>query len=154
MVADVRWSKDLVRKMVEVRLALILSVNERDVWTSLFRDDAFEVVWSHTEGMPREVIRLAVKCVEMAQQNAHKHVTVDDLIAGLHLFSEERLDDLSNDMNRQYPGLASVVRGFKGGHKEFDLERVQEVGMMVTQRVSGTPHENQYGWAMMGLISR
>jgi hypothetical protein len=151
MVTDVKWSKDQVRQMVEARMALVLSIGRADVWNGLFDPGSFDRIWGHTDGMPREVIRLAVMCVEVAQQDSHKRVEPEDFDLAIRRFSDDRIDDLGSVYLHQYPGMAQVIRRFRGGHKEFDLERIQEVAFDIADLVKNTEADKNYGWVTQGV---
>jgi len=149
-VCEMHWKKDDVREMVEKRLEHVLNISKPQIWNELFPYDAFEIMWNHTDGMPREVIRLAVSCVTAAQENNHHRIEEDDMNGAVKRFSEGRLDDLASNHQYDYPGLNIVLAQFAGGAKEFDCERLREVSFHLADRAQ--KEENaRYGWAVGGV---
>lgn len=151
MVCEVSWGKADIKRMVQRRLAYVLAVWESEVWGPLFPDSAFDQMWSSTDGMPRELIRVATECVKVAQGHGHRSIEQTDMEEATKTFSEGRLDDLASLYVHQYPGLGVVTQQFRGGPKQFDSEHLREVGFHVADIASRTPGAKPYSWAEVGV---
>jgi hypothetical protein len=150
LVCEVSWQKSAIREMIEKRLEFTLNVKANEVWDGLFPDGAFSLLWQSTNGMPREMIRLAVNCVATAQENGHSTISSEDISTATRHFSNERLVDLASDYRYHFPHLQFVCRKFAGGRPEFDIEYLREVAFHVaSNRPAG--EEIQVGWAERGI---
>jgi hypothetical protein len=149
LVCEVKWQKASVKEMVEKRLHFALNVQLHEVWDGLFEADAFDRIWKQTNGMPREVIRLAIGCVSAAQENGHTTITGEDIDIASRRFSSERLVDLASDCRYLYPGLQQVCKSFCGGKPEFNIERVREVAFELAQLSKASGQEPT--WAEVGF---
>jgi hypothetical protein len=150
LVCEVSWSAAFVREMLQKRFSHSLCVSEAEVWSQLFAGTDFETLYANTDGMPREVIRLAVSCVKMGIQNGHTYVTPDDVLKGMRSFSESRLDDLSSDQIYQLPSLRLITKQFAGGKREFNLEHVREVAFQVATKIDAATCP-ELEWAIAGV---
>ena len=150
-VCDVEWGKSDIKKMTEKRINFALNVAEQSVWGRLFPVEAFDFLWGNTDGMPREVLRLAVKCVDEAMKRGKQAVTAADINEATRKFSEARRDEIASLHHFKYPGLHLVLRQFSGGRKEFDIETIQEVGLKVTDLVDRNKDLPDLKWASCGF---
>ncbi len=151
LVCEVTWTKDDVKKMVERRLAMILSVTENEVWTELFQPGFFELIWSHTDETPRAVIRLAVTAINTAIRNSHLRVDQSDMQEALREFSDDRISDLADLHRYAYPLLGLVIREFRGQTKEFPADVVQEVAFRIAEMARKNMTEPKLSWAIQGF---
>ncbi len=134
MVCELHWTSEQVREMTERRLAHSLSIERHEIWSQLFPADGFKRLLGNTNGMPREVLRLAVDCVKEAKRVRHTRVEPGDMEHAIRTFSENRLDDLSSDHLHTLPGLRMVTQQFIGGKKEFDTEHLREIAFRLASR--------------------
>mgnify|MGYP003666342872 CR=1 FL=1 len=150
-VCEVSWSRDDIKRMSEKRMSFALNVAERSVWGRLFPESAFDFIWDNTDGMPREVLRLTVMCVEQAIRNGESSVSPDSINLATRLFSESRRDELASLHQFRYPNLGLVLRQFLGQRKEFDASALQEVGMKITDLVERNQALADLDWATAGF---
>ncbi len=150
-VCEVEWSKSDVKSMTDKRMSFALSVAERSVWGRLFPEQAFEYLWRNTDGMPREVLRLAVMCVDRAIRNGDHRVTGNSINEATRSFSETRRDELGSLYQHRYPKLPLVLRQFKGGRQEFDIIFIQETGMKMMDLVDRNLNLTDLEWATCGF---
>lgn len=151
MVCEVDWTQQQLKEMAELRLCVSLSLHPHEVWDNLFPENAFRTILGNTNGMPREIIRLAVACVKKSKQLGHLRISEEDLEAALRAFSEERIDDYCSDNLTVLPDIRAVVQQFHGGKKEFDLEYVREIAYRAASRIKQDEQRN--GWIFAGLDS-
>lgn len=152
-VETVEWSRDVVKRMVQRRITFLLNnVAESQIWGGLFDEsDAFDKLWRHTDGMPREVIRLVAHCIRAATTDGAVSVTDEHLTRGLLSFSEDRLDDLANLFQFEYPELSVLFRQFKGGRKEFDIEAIMEACFRVAELPLPAERTPAVSWITNGV---
>lgn len=151
MVVDVVWTKQDVQAMVSKRLAFVFNIAEGKVFENMFFPEAFEKIWDATSGIPREVIRLSTLCVRQAIQGGSKSVRATDFEQAVVDFSDERIDDLGSQFRTQHPGLAIVLKSFRGRPKEFGADVVSEVAFTVYERTADADRKERYGWAIQGV---
>ncbi len=151
-VCQVGWDTSSIKEMVVQRLAFALTCPAGKVWDGLFERGAFETLFGHTTGMPRELIRLALCCVDVARRNDHRRVWGEDVVAGIRAFSVERLDDLNSLYKYRFPNLGYVTRRFRGRAKEFDVSVLEEVAFELADEVEKQPSV-RHNWAG-GFIER
>lgn len=147
-VCRVSWERADVKCMVEKRIAYVYAVSEAEVFEKMFPASAFDLLLSHTMGMPRELIRLVALCIEKARGNGGRAVDAADVEAGIREFSKERLADLASFHRTGYPGLDLLVQRFKGKPKEFPLRVVEDVVLDVQAEIEReTAASKQFLWA-------
>jgi len=147
-VCRVTWDGPSVKKMIEQRLVAKLDCTPRDVWGQVFPKNGFDKIWRHTNGKPREAIRLASFCVEEARSRDHLRVSDEDIVSGMREFSDERRTDLAKEYQFQYEGLELVTHKFAGWPKEFPVSKLSEVAEMITIEVGlAERHSARYKWA-------
>jgi hypothetical protein len=145
-VCRVKWDKDSVKDMLDKRIRVRLGTKAEEIWSRLFEGSAFEVLWKHTTGRPRELIRVASLCLEEARDQGHESVEESDLHVGLHNFSEERIGDLASECRHDYPGLDRLLRRLKGFPKEFGIGKLSELAYQVAVDAC-EPIGAHYSWA-------
>jgi hypothetical protein len=101
--------------------------------------------------MPRDVIRLAVRCIREALDAGHSRIQQEDITNATFDFSNERRDYLCSQYVHQYPGLNLVLRQFSRGPKHFDIEYVREVAFKTADFMSRAPEVPNMEWALSGV---
>jgi hypothetical protein len=149
-ICEMEWSDADLREMIEKRVEHVLNVPHWQIWSELFPEGAFDYIRTHTNGMPREIIRLAVLCVSIAQEAKHLKIEQEDMARALQRFSEGRLDDLASAYQYEYPGLSVVLNQFSGGAKEFDCENLREISFRLAERAQKEQNP-RYVWATGGV---
>ncbi len=150
-VCEVEWGKAAVKDMVESRMNFAVNIARNRVWGTLFPDASFNYMWGNTDGMPREVLRLAGACIDRALKNGEKSVSADSINEATRRFSTERRDELASLFQYQYPGLGFVTRQFEGCRKEFNIDVIQEVALKVCDMVEGNLELPNLDWATCGF---
>jgi hypothetical protein len=153
-VCPVRWDHEAVRKMIEDRAVFKLMVHKTDVWGGVFPERAFDVIWNHSNGRPREAIRLATLCASEALHQGHSRVTDDDMATGVRVFSDERIREFSTELQYQYPNMEPFLRRFSGWPKEFGFEKVRELAEYIELELEADiEYVANYPW-MQGFGSK
>lgn len=150
-VCEVEWGKASIQAMTDARLAFALEISPQNIWGRLFPPGAFDFLWNNTDGMPREVIRLAASCVDQAIKNGETAISTDSINQATRKFSDARRDELASLFQYRYPGLQFVTRQFAGRKKEFSVEFLQEVGMSICEIVQKNDDLPQLTWATCGF---
>jgi hypothetical protein len=144
----VRWDFDSVRTIVEERILFKLQVQRKEIWGGLFPEDAFKAIWKHSNGRPREAIRLATVSAVTANANGHKQITQDDMETAIRDFSIERLKEVTGEFEYKYPGLERIVKKLNGGQKEFPLGTLKDILEVIALEVDlKEPGADRYAWA-------
>lgn len=142
------WDKRSVNRMLTARLHAKYDCTVPEIWTELFPHNAFETMWSHSTGKPRELIRLAALCTLEALATGKTCVDNEDIAAAIVQFSNERLEDLASEKRHLWPGLDRLVRRCRGWPKEFSASRLDDLALMVAEEVESKPHGSPlYSWA-------
>lgn len=150
-VVRVSWARDSVKRMIQRRLAFVFNTSESQIWGGMFESGAFDQIWNHTDGMPREAIRLVAHCILAAKTDSATSVGASHLSEGLLSFSEDRLDELGSLHQHEYPELAILFRQFRGRRKEFDLETIQESCFALTELSLPPEQCDRLSWATNGF---
>jgi hypothetical protein len=147
VVCNVRWDLASVRTIVEQRVIFKLAVKSSEVWGGVFPSDGFVEIWQHSNGRPREAIRLASLALTTAANNDHFSVTQEDLTAAVRMFSNERITEISSEYAHIYPDLERVVRKMSGWPKEFPFQKLKEVLELLDLEVQmKEPWADRYSW--------
>ena len=147
VVCNVRWDLASVRAIVEQRVVFKLTVRSSEVWGSVFPPQAFEGISHHSNGRPREAIRLATLAVSTASRNDHLSVTSEDMAVAIRTFSNERITEVSSEYSHTYPNLEHVIRKMSGWPKEFSIEKLSELLEFLDLEVQmKEPWADRYSW--------
>lgn len=147
-VCHVTWDVATIKKMIQQRLVMKLNCQANELWGSVFPQNGFDRMWKHTNGRPREAIRLAATCIDEARSQDHTAVQDDDLVKGIRRFSDERITDLANEYKFHYDGLEAVTRKFTGWPKEFPLTKLREVAEYISLEIGCDQQKKlPYKWA-------
>ncbi len=142
------WDKRSINKMLTARLHATYDCTVPEIWTELFPHNAFETMWSHSTGKPRELIHLAALCTLEALAADKKCVGSDDIAAAIIQFSNERLEDLASEKRHLWPGLDQLVRRCRGWPKEFPASKLDDLALKAAEEVESKPHGSSlYSWA-------
>lgn len=144
----VRWTYDAVREMIERRVLFKLQISSvDDVWGGVFPVDAFAQIWKHSNGRPREAIRIATLAALLASEEGHLQIQSEDMDKAIHAFSKERIREIADENATRFPGLEHVIRKMNGWPKEFDFNRLREwieyIDLEVQDKLPGAEH---YAW--------
>ncbi len=147
VVCPVSWDFASVRSIVVGRVIFKLQVQASEVWGGVFPENAFAGIWQHTNGRPREAIRLATLAATTAQQRGHSQVTEDDMQCATRAFSNERIKELASEYFYVYPGLEQIMRKMGGWPKEFPFQKLEELLELLHFEVQmGEPGAVRYSW--------
>lgn len=134
-VCRVRWDYDSVKRMVEERVCFRLVVTNKEIWGELFPQNGFELIWKHSNGRPREAIRLATLAANTAVDEGHLQITPEDMVKSIRVFSEERIKEVTSEVAHKYPGLEFLVRKMCGWPREFPFEKIKEFAELLNLEV-------------------
>lgn len=126
-VCQVEWEPPNLMKIIERRITSKLSILTRDIWGGLLPDDAFNKMYQHSYGRPREAIRIVSLCISEAQRQGHQRVTAADLTVSIRKFSDHRVAEIASEFSHLYPGLDPIIRKLAVLPKEFPLARIAEI---------------------------
>ncbi len=147
VVCNVRWDLASVRAIVEQRVLFKLAVKSTEVWGGVFPADAFGEIWQHSNGRPREAIRLASLAVLTATNNDHFSVTPEDMATAIRSFSNERITEVSSEYAHKYPDLERIIRKMSGWPKEFPFGKLKELLELLDFEVQmKEPWADRYSW--------
>lgn len=147
-VCRVSWDLESVRRMVEERVVFKFALTRKEIWGGLFPEQAFAVMWSHCNGKPRELIRLAYLSIDTAKTQGHNRVLQEDMDASIKLFSEDRLRDVASECQDTFPALDLLVRKMAGWPKEFPYSKLTEFVVLRGMEVKlEEPLSQRYAWA-------
>jgi hypothetical protein len=122
-ICQVEWDLLAVKQMIDERIEKNIGINRSLIWGTLFPTAAFERMWKHTYGRPRELIRLSGLCLTEGRRAGHAQVESQDVESAIAAFSDERIDDIASEHAHAYPALSLVLRKFKGWPKEFEFNK-------------------------------
>jgi hypothetical protein len=89
------------------------------LWHAIFEshvngEESFSYILSRTLMRPREVLRFARECVDVAVNRGHDRVTEDDILYAEHSCSDDALVDLTLELRDVKPEYANVPYVFIG----------------------------------------
>ena len=111
----------------------------------------FDYIWDNTDGMPRELIRLTVACIDIGIKAGEKTVSAETINKATQKFSDKRADELASLHKHNYPGLGLVIQEFKGRKKEFDVSTILEVGAKIAELSNANSDLPNLQWAACGF---
>jgi hypothetical protein len=126
-VCEISWDMATVKSMIEQRLTRRLNCRQTEIWGCVFETDVFATLWTHTNGTPRELIRLTELCLDIGLRAKHRSVISSDVDDAIRKFSEQRIDDLESEWAYRYRGLGHLIRRFNGWPKEFPLKTLDDI---------------------------
>ena len=147
-VCQVQWDYNSVREMIENRICFKLLVARNEIWGGLFPENAFDLMWKHSSGRPREAIRLASLAVKVAVHEGHLHVTSNDMDQAVLSFSKERITEVAAEVEYKFPSMELIIRRMAGWPKEFPFSKLAElvemIGLEIALEEGNAP---RYAWA-------
>lgn len=150
-VCDVEWGKAAVLEMIAARLQFVLQANKQQIADQLFPSGSFEYLWAHTDGMPRELLRVVCHCVDQAVKDGESTITAGSINKAVYRFSCERLDELGSLVQYQHPHIQLVLKQFTGKAREFSVDHLQEIAMRVLDLVNMNKQLAHLEWATAGF---
>lgn len=102
------------------------------IWPMYFEshvngEESFSYIASRTLQRPRDLIRFLKICVKVAVNRSHERVLESDVLHAEKEYSEDQLQDLSDELRGVYPELRDILYVFYGEpitFSESDLERI------------------------------
>lgn len=159
-ICAIRWELEAVRSMIEERVVFKLQVHHTEVWGGVFPQNAFDKIWYHSNGRPREAIRLSTLAAKTAVENGHSQVGDADMDAAIRSFSDERITEVAGEFAREYPGLEAIIRKMSGWPKEFPFSKLGDLIEILDLEVQmHEPASDRYAWVsgysmnLMGFVS-
>lgn len=147
VVCHVRWDYAAVRQMLEQRVVFRLKVQPTEVWGGVFPENASDLIWMHSNGRPREAIRLATIAANEALHNGHLQILPEDMDKAIRDFSNERIREVTDEYRYKYPGLEFLVRRMNGWPREFPYDRVTTLlDLVVLEIEMKEPGSERYDW--------
>ena len=134
-VCRVRWDHDSVKRMVSERVRFKLNVTEKEIWGELFPPNGFDLIWRHSNGRPREAIRLSTLAATTALDEGHLQITPEDMAKSIRVFSDERIKEVTSEVAHKFPGLELIVRKMSGWPKEFSFDRLKDFAELLNLEV-------------------
>lgn len=132
-VCRVEWEANAVKEMLNSRIINSIPSAKNRIWGELFPPNAFSILFSHTNGMPREMIRLTSLALSIAKQNGNSSVSASDMNKAFRDFAEERISDSASVYQQKYPALDRLYRRFRGKDREFNTEILREIAFDVAE---------------------
>ena len=116
------WNRSALRELLRTRAASSLGceVAAAVMWGSIFPshiDDqpAGDYLIDHTLMRPRDLIQLANRCRDVAEQNGQEAIRPADIADALPIFSGWKLQDLVDEYSVNYPFLSRLLPLFEDG---------------------------------------
>lgn len=148
-IIEVRWNADAVREMINARVTFKFNAPANEIWGKMFPSDAFQEIWKHSMGRPRKAIRLTTLLIEQAVHEAHLTAINEDLRAAICKFSDERLIDVTGELQYTYPSLERFLRRMTGWKKEFDYAELKKLLELVCLKIAcAETNSETYKWIL------
>ena len=147
-VSYVEWDRPSVEEMIAKRLAFTLKITPDEIWGGLFPEGSTVALWRRTTGQPREMLRLALVCLEMALREGHRKVEQGDIGLAVTKFSKEKIEDLGSELTYKYRGFYQLIMKLHGCAKQFPMRKIEDIALEVAAEFDPKP-KNQlpYEWA-------
>ncbi|MGM0722818.1 MAG: P-loop ATPase, Sll1717 family [Actinomycetota bacterium] len=125
-VVGLDWTTNQLREMIERRVNAPLPSKLElggKTWDAFFEDGeaASEAVFGFCQSRPRDVLTYCTLALTTAQSNRHTRVMLEDLQEARRRFSDNRLKDLSDEYQENYPQIGLVLSRFWGLGAQFTL---------------------------------
>lgn len=137
LVVEIKWTKQIVREIVEARLTRIFNLHKHDVWGGLFSMGikGFDYIWDRSTGRPRDILVAVKFCVESALDHGEKYVTGASLEYGVQKYSEDAVKDWASEHRYSYRGLSHLATWFRGKSPEFHIDVIQELALDIEDQL-------------------
>jgi len=147
-VCFVEWGFEEIKEMLAKRVNYNKKGARHNVWGDLFPIDAYNNLWQHTQGIPRELIRLMQISLDVAKRQGKNSVDMSAIEKAIESFSNEKIDDLASEYIYKYHGLEFLMRRFSGWDKEFSVQKllndfISLIGMEIELREG---NYSKYSW--------
>jgi hypothetical protein len=114
---DPETLKEMLRRRIALSTGLEASFDE--LWRVFFAshvqgEESFSYLLERTLMRPREVLRFARDCVNVAVNRRHEQVTEDDILQAERSYSDDALVDLSLELKDVRPDFANAPYAFIG----------------------------------------
>ena len=147
-VCEMEWDFLTVKHMITKRVQKKLKCGAAEIWGGAFPASAFDKMWHHTFGRPRELVRLASLCFQEGRRQGHTAMDEADVASAIRRFSDERISDLASEVQHDYPSFDLLVRKFAGWPKEFSLNdfNVKFAEYIDIEVKLQEGHSSRYSW--------
>lgn len=146
-ICDIGWDKGTLREMVEKRFRVLHNLNPSQLWQDLFPDQAFNRFIEYSHGRPRELLRHMQVAIQRACDAGHDEVTQVDVSSSVRDVSQERLEELEQEIDHFFPGFRWVVQHFAGKPAEFGLDVIRDVAETIALELEDDHRSVPHRWA-------
>ena len=112
---------EVLKEMLRRRIALSTDLDESfdELWRLFFAshvkgEESFSYILGRTLMRPRELLRFARDCINVAVNRRHERVTEDDILQAERSYSDDELVDLSLELKDVKPEYANTPYAFIG----------------------------------------
>ncbi len=134
--------------MIESRLSHLHERIRPYIWSDVFPRRTFDVIREHTDGTPRECIRLAALILIEAKRNGHPFAYAEDTEAALVQFAGERLSDLASVRQADLRSIDRVARRLVKIGTEFSYNGLEELAIDLAAEVESKSTDGMaFSWA-------
>jgi hypothetical protein len=125
---DPEMFKEIIRRRIMMSTDLEESFNV--LWALFFvshvnGEESFSYILNKTLMRPREVLRFARECIDVAVNRGHEKVTEPDILQALHSYSEDALVDISLELKDVSPKFADVPYAFISANSVLDKHQLE-----------------------------
>lgn len=124
------WDEVSLMKILEARIAASLGIDRSKAWPAAFsqspmrqRASIRSYMTRRTMYRPRDIIRFAICCQDMASKNKHKIIETDDVYEGEERYSQETFDELIDEMHKQISDAREILEVLR----EVEAQRFKEL---------------------------
>jgi hypothetical protein len=137
---DTETFREILRKRLVVSTERDESFDQ--LWRSYFAthvdgEESFAYILNRTLMRPRDLLRFARQCVNVAVNRGHTKVLEDDILTAEKTYSEDQLQDVSFELRDVSPAYPDVLYAFIGA--DYLLPRPKVYDKL---RDSGVPEES------------
>lgn len=147
-ICQVFWDRSSLKQILENRMFRLHGISSSQLWDDLMPPNAFERMLEGSLHRPRELIRQLAIAFETATQNGHSEVTESDLTEAIRRNSQEKIEELEQEIAYKYPGIDWVLKHFIGWQREFSLNDLKDVSETIALEImENQGNLNRFKWA-------
>lgn len=110
------WDEDSLCRVLEARITASLNVSINKAWATAFslssmrqRATIRSYMTRRTMYRPRDIIRFALCCQDVAKKKGHSIIETNDVYDGEVRYSQEMFDELVDEMHKQIPDAKEIM---------------------------------------------
>lgn len=123
------WNDESLCQILEARIASSLGISKESAWLSTFSPNSMRqrasirsYITRRTMYRPRDIIRFALCCQDVAKNSHHAIIETVDVYDGESRYSQEMFDELIDEMHKQVPNARDVMEVLR----EVEAQRFKE----------------------------